>query len=351
LHCGREVWKFTDTSAAFNLRETIMRLSSFSLQKVLDNLNLWAPIVLRIILILVVAWLIWWLFSRLIGRLAARTASSSHVTAQRVNTLSSLLQSALGVAILTLAITLVLGELGINLGPLIAAAGVVGLAIGFGAQSLVKDVLNGFFFLLEGHVRVGDVIEAAGKTGLVEQITLRTLVLRDFEGKVHVIPHGEIATVTSLTKDYSRALINIGVAYREDHEWVMQLLREEGEKLRQDPNFSRSILDGPEVFGIDAFNDSDILFKVRFMTQPLQQWDVARAYRRRVKRRFDEEGVEIPFPHTTLYFGAERDGSAPPAFIKLASAELKKLVRTKPPEQIPRPEADETLPDGPDGGE
>ncbi|MFH0881755.1 MAG: mechanosensitive ion channel family protein [bacterium] len=323
-----------------------MNLSSLSPQKMLEHLSQWAPVVLRIFLIFVISWVIWWLLSRLISRITTRAANSSYPTAQRVNTLSSLMQSVLGVGILTLAVTLVLGELGINLGPVIAAAGIVGLAIGFGAQSLVKDVLNGFFFLLEGHVRIGDVIEAAGKTGLAEQITLRTLVLRDFEGRVHVIPHGEITTVTNLTKDYSRALINVGVAYREDHDFVMQLLQEEGEKLRNDPNFSRVILDGPEVFGIDAFNDSDLLFKVRFMTKPLEQWNVARAYRRMIKRRFDQEGVEIPFPHTTLYFGAEKDGTAPPAFIRLASAEAKKLVEKTSPEQILRTDSDVPLPDG-----
>lgn len=326
-----------------------MNLSAFTPHKLLEHLSQWAPVVLRIVLILAISWIIWWLLSRLIAKISVRTAKSSYPTAQRMNTLSSLMQSAVGVGILTLAITLVLGELGINLGPVIAAAGVVGLAIGFGAQSLVKDVLNGFFFLLEGHVRVGDVIEAAGKTGLAEQITLRTLVLRDFEGKVHVIPHGEITTVTNLTKDYSRALINVGVAYREDHDYVMQVLQEEGEKLRDDPTFNRVILDGPEVFGIDAFNDSDLLFKVRFMTKPLEQWNVARAYRRMIKRRFDQEGIEIPFPHTTLYFGVEKDGTAPPAFIRLASEDARKLLEKASVTKTPPTDFQGTLPDGESG--
>lgn len=302
----------------------------------------WLPVLFRIIIILVLAWGSWWLIAKFIQRIADRSNLRDRAINQRVQTLTKLLQSALSVGMMGVTITLVLGELGINLGPIIAAAGVVGLAIGFGAQSLVKDVINGFFFLLEGHVRVGDVIEGGGKIGLVENITLRTLILRDFEGKLHVIPHGEITTVTNFSKDYSRALINVGVAYREDPDEVMNLLSEVANEMRSDPQWGPMILEDPEVFGIDAFNNSDLLFKVRFKTEPLQQWNIARAFRIRIKKRFDEAGVEIPFPHQTLYFGEEKGGGAPPAFIRIMEKERQQTVE---PSSGETPSGESVLPD------
>lgn len=302
----------------------------------------WLPVLVRIVIILVLAWGVWWLISRFIHRMVERSEQRNRVMSQRVKTLTQLLHSALSVGLLTIAVTLVLGELGINLGPIIAAAGIVGLAIGFGAQSLVKDVINGFFFLLEGHVRVGDVIEGGGKVGLVENITLRTLILRDFEGKLHVIPHGEIATVTNYSKDYSRALINVGVAYREDPDTVMNLLSDVANEMQSDPKWGPMILEDPEVFGIDAFNSSDLLFKVRFKTEPLQQWNIARAFRIRIKKRFDDEGVEIPFPHQTLYFGEDKGGGAPPAYIQI----MQKEGLSKPESHDkPTPPGENVLPD------
>jgi small conductance mechanosensitive channel len=320
--------------------EQLMRLDWSTISGALLT---WVPVALRIVLILALGWGLWWVTSRLINRLGEQMEAHGRGVSQRAQTLTRLLQSALGVAFITILITLVLGELGINLGPILAAAGVVGLAIGFGAQSLVKDVINGFFFLLEGHVRVGDVIDAGGKIGLAENITLRTLLLRDFEGRLHVIPHGEITTVTNYSKDYSRCVIEVGVAYREDHEFVMQLLREEAEALRNEAEFSEVILEEAEVFGIDAFNSSDILFKVRFKTQPLQQWNVARVFRRRIKSRFDREGVEIPFPHRTLYFGMEKDGSAPPAYVRLLErAQAQQSQTTTSPSQGENENRDES---------
>jgi len=320
---------------------------SIIVQSFLSNIENWAPIALRIVLIIVFSWAFWWFFSKMVTRITKQAAAMNTQRGQRIQTLSSLMHSVLNFGVLAIMLTLILGALGINLGPIIAAAGVVGLAIGFGAQSLVKDVLNGLFFLLENHVRVGDVIEAAGKVGQAEQITLRTLILRDFAGKVHVIPHGEITTVTNLSKDYSRALISIGVAYREDADHVMRLLQEEGEALAADPRFSDVITDGPEVFGIDDFNDSDLLFKVRFKTVPLEQWNVARAFRLRIKRRFDLEGVEIPFPHQTLYFGEDKDGTAPPAHVLINHREHRQITaKSEDTDSLMSP----PLPDGNDFG-
>jgi small conductance mechanosensitive channel len=198
---------------------------------------------------------------------------------------------------------------GIDIGPLLAGAGIVGLAVGFGAQSLVKDVISGFFMLLENQMNVGDVVEIAGKAGLVESMNLRITVIRDFEGKVHIVPNGEIAVVTNFTREYSRALIEIGVAYKEDVDRVIEVLKEVGEQIRSDEIFGKKILEPMEVIGLDSFGNSSVNIKVRFKTRPIEQWNTAREYRRLVKKRFDEEGIEIPFPHITLYMGeGENEG-------------------------------------------
>ncbi len=278
-----------------------------------------APNLLIILLIIVGSWLTWWILRavshRITNQITKRNADRD--AAQRVETVSGILDNLISISIGVLAVTLVLGELGVNLGPLIAAAGIAGVAIGFGAQSVVKDALTGFFFLLEGQVRVGDVVEAAGKVGLVESITMRVLVLRDFAGIVHVIPHGEVSTISNMSKNFSMAVIEVGVAYREDTEEVMRLLREEADALCEDPEWGPKVQAEPEVFGIDEFGDSALLFKVRFKVEASSQWNVARAYRRRVKSRFDKENIEIPFPHQTLYFGEDKEGKAPPMFVHL----------------------------------
>ncbi|MFQ5875031.1 MAG: mechanosensitive ion channel family protein, partial [Dehalococcoidia bacterium] len=202
---------------------------------------------------------------------------------------------------------MILGQLGLQIGPILAGVGIIGLAVGFGAQSLVKDVINGFFLLLENRYRVGDVIRAAGVAGRVESITLRVTTLRDLEGRVHVIPNGQIETLTNFTKDWSRALLDIGVAYKEDVDEVMAVLREVSEELRQDEGFKEFIVEPLTILGVEAFGDSEVTIRMFFTTQPLKQWDVAREFRRRVKKAFDEQGIEIPFPHRTIYMGVPED--------------------------------------------
>jgi small-conductance mechanosensitive channel len=223
--------------------------------------------------------------------------------AKRTETLARIVETTLRVVILLAALLMVLKQVGIEIGPLLAGAGIVGLAVGFGAQSLVKDVIGGFFILLENHMNVGDVVEIAGVAGLVESINLRVTVLRDLEGKVHIVPNGEIGVVTNMTKEWSRALIEIGVAYKEDVDEVIGVLREVGEGMRRDEAFGESILEPMEVLGLDSFGDSSVNIKVMLKTQPSKQWLVAREFRRRVKKTFDEKGIEIPFPHVTLYLG------------------------------------------------
>ncbi|MDZ7860747.1 MAG: mechanosensitive ion channel family protein [Candidatus Krumholzibacteriota bacterium] len=252
------------------------------------------------------------IFKIIIRRFLSKYSSSAKVgieRAKRAETLSGLIETTLKVVILITVLLMVLKEVGIDITPLLAGAGIVGLAVGFGAQSLVKDIISGFFMLLENHLNVGDVVEIAGKAGLVESMNLRITVMRDFEGKVHIVPNGEISVVTNFTKEYSRALIEIGVAYKEDVDRVIGILKEVGEEIRKDETYGPKILEPMEVIGLDSFGSSSINIKVRFKTKPIEQWSTSREYRRLVKKRFDKENIEIPFPHVTLYMGeGENDG-------------------------------------------
>lgn len=234
---------------------------------------------------------------------------------KRTQTLGSIVRYALTVVILIVASMTVLKEFGIEIGPLLAAAGIVGLAIGFGAQSLVKDVISGFFILLEDQIRVGDVVQIAGKDGLVEKINLKTTILRDLAGNVHYVPNGQIDVVTNMTKDYSRYVFDIGVAYREDVDEVIEVIKEVDEEMRNDPEFRDDIIEPIEILGLDQFADSAIIIKARTTTMPIKQWRIGREFNRRLKKKFDERNIEIPFPHVTLYMGQDKKGQAPPLHI------------------------------------
>jgi len=234
---------------------------------------------------------------------------------KRAQTLGSIVKYALTVVIFIVASMTVLKEFGIEIGPLLAAAGIVGLAIGFGAQSLVKDVISGFFILLEDQIRVGDVVQIAGKGGLVERVNLKTTILRDLAGNVHYVPNGQIDVVTNMTKDYSRYVFDIGVAYREDVDEVIGIIRQVDEEMRNDPDFKDDIIEPIEIFGLDQFADSAIIVKARTTTMPIKQWRIGREFNRRLKKKFDERNIEIPFPHVTLYMGQDKKGEAPPLHV------------------------------------
>jgi len=214
-------------------------------------------------------------------------------------------------------ILIVLSKVGVNIAPLLAAAGVLGLAVGFGSQQLVKDLITGFFILLEDVFSVGDVIKVGERAGLVEEVSIRTVRLRDLAGTVHTIPFSTIDSVSNLTKEFAFHVFDIGVAYREDVDQVMDTLREIGSEMRADPHFGDLILDDLEVFGLDAFGDSALVIKGRIKTRPIKQWDVGREFNRRVKSRFAELNIEIPFPHRTLYFGMDKDRTATQARIQV----------------------------------
>jgi moderate conductance mechanosensitive channel len=208
-----------------------------------------------------------------------------------------------------------LSQLGVNIGPLLAAAGVLGVAVGFGSQKLVQDVITGFFILLEDAFAVGDVIQVGSYSGAVEAVSIRNVRLRDLAGTVHTIPFSTITSVSNLTRDFSFHVFDMGIAYRENVDQVMETLRAIGSEMRSDTYFRNLILDEPEVFGLDSFGDSAVVIKGRIKTRPIKQWEVGREFNRRVKKRFDELGIEIPFPHRTLYFGVDKDGKAPPAHL------------------------------------
>lgn len=236
---------------------------------------------------------------------------------KRAETLTAVIRNVLNSVILVIALMTVLGQLGVEIGPLLAAAGIVGLAIGFAGQSLVKDIINGFFILIWDQIRVGDVIQIAGKGGLVEKINLKMTVLRDLAGNVHYIPNGTIDVVTNMTKEYSRYVFDIGVAYREDVDEVIELVKEVDKELRNDPAFKEDILEPIEILGLDQFADSAVIIKARTTTKPIKQWHIGREFNRRLKKRFDEKDIEIPFPHVTLYMGKEKHGETAPLNISL----------------------------------
>ena len=260
---------------------------------------------LRVVAIVVVGMLVYWFANRAVVALRARitTKLTDAEQIRRAETLGRVLRYVISVAIVLIATLLILNQFGISIAPILGAAGVVGIAIGFGAQSLVRDYFNGIFLLLENQIAKGDVVTIVEKTGVVEDVTLRYVQLRDYEGSVHYIPNGLITTVTNMSRGFAYAVVDIGIAYRENVDQVMRVIEDEGQKLRDDPNFSGRVLEPLELAGVDSLGDSAVVIRARLRVQPLQQWAIRREFLRRVKLRFDADGIEIPFPHLTIYQG------------------------------------------------
>lgn len=281
---------------------------------------------LRIAGIVVAAWLLIIVAQRAIRTLRIRIASrfDDRESVKRAETLGRVFRYLVAVVVSLLAGTLVLSEMGVSVAPILGAAGVAGLAVGFGAQSLVKDYFSGFFILLENQVRQGDVVEIGGKSGLVEEVTLRFVRLRDYSGNVHFISNGLITTVTNMSRGFAQSVIDIGIAYREDVDEAFELMRGVGAEMRADPQFGSLILDDLEIAGVDQWADSAVVLRCRFKVAPLAQWGVRREYLRRLKRVFDQRGIEIPFPHLTVYPGVAKDGSAPEFRIRQPDAGIGK---------------------------
>lgn len=289
---------------------------------------------LRIVGILLLAWAAISVSQRAIGAIRERLSArfEDRETVKRAETLSRVFRYITAVVITLVAGMSVLSEFGISVAPILGAAGVVGLAVGFGAQSLVKDYFTGFFLLLENQIRQGDVVKLGDHSGLVEEVTLRFVQLRDYDGNVHFVPNGTITTVVNMSWGFAQAVVDVGVGYGEDLDAAMEVMREVGREMREDPAHAPRILADLEIAGVEQWADSAVILRARFKVLPLEQWTVKRDFLRRLKRAFDEHGIEIPFPQMRLHLppmaalpaGEPPDGLgwAPEAagFVKVAAA-------------------------------
>jgi moderate conductance mechanosensitive channel len=264
--------------------------------------------VLRMGLRVLGIWLLAWLGLRAVNLIAHRIEKSvddgdpsvTTLREKRGQTISQLLRSVGRVVIVTIAVLLTFNVF-INIAPVLAGAGILGLAISFGAQSLVRDIISGFFILLENQFAVGDVVEAAGKSGVVERMTMRVVVLRDLEGTMHVIPNGEMKVVSNKTRGWARAVVDIAVPYTEDVDRIIEVVRDEAAQFSNDPVWGLQ-LDGPvEVLGVEELRDNSVVIRTLLKTQPGSQWSVAREFRRRLKKRFDRETIETPFQQRRVH--------------------------------------------------
>lgn len=266
----------------------------------------------RIVLIVVAAWISVVVLQKLVRalrlRLVARIGASE--AASRAATLGRVVRYLIAVVIGAVAVMLVLAEVGISLAPILGAAGVVGLAVGFGAQSLVKDYFTGFFLLFEDQIRTGDVVQIAGIGGLVEDVTLRHVRLRDYDGNVHFVPNGLITTVTNMGRGHAYAVVDVGVAWGEDVEVVRDVMTTAAAALRNDPDFAPRILEDLEMAGVERWEGGAVVLRCRFKVAPLGQWDVRREYLRRLKQAFDERGIDMPYQRLSLHAGVDRHSSA-----------------------------------------
>jgi len=294
----------------------------------------------RILIILVSAYalnrIVKAVFSKAQKRIAERMAllrgGEDPELNKRAATLSAIARKTIGVVIWIVALMMALREAGFDVAPILAGAGVAGVAVGFGAQNLVRDVISGAFLLMENQVRVNDVAIINGTGGLVEQINLRTIVLRGIDGTVHIFPNGTITSLANMTHGFSCYVFDLGVAYKEDTDRVSEVLKGIADELMKDEQFSTVILAPLEILGVDKFADSAVVIKARIKTAPSQQWAVGREMNRRIKKKFDELGIEIPFPHMSLYFGE----ASKPFQLKLDDldrGELKALIREVVKEQ------------------
>ncbi len=270
----------------------------------------------HILIILILSWVLMRVSRKLIRLFRNYVTRTTHDAGsiKRAATLGQVFSHVAKIIITLITGMLVLGEVGISIAPILAAAGVVGVAVGFGAQTLIKDYFTGFFLLIEDQIRHGEVVEIAGKKGKVEEVTLRHVRLRDFEGSVHFIPNSSITTVSNKSRDYSYAVIDISVAYRENIDEVYEAMRKIGAEMRADSNFRDLIIEDLEIVGIDDLADSAVIIRCRFKVHPLEQWDVKSEFLYRIKKAFDAAGIEIPYPHLTLYAGQAKQENMTPAF-------------------------------------
>jgi len=282
--------------------------------EIFNNLYEWGVTNLPSIAIIIIVFLVaLWLLAFFLGRLKksliqgaiAHDEGGDKEAEKRIRTLFGIIHAVGRVALWVVFIMILLGKFGINIAPILAGAGIIGLAVGFGAQELVRDIISGFFMILENQIRTGDIAILNGTGGAVEKIQLRTTTLRDFAGVVHVFQNGKISSLSNMTKEWSAAVLEIGVAYKEDIDQVIKIMEQVGEEMMKDDDFGPKFLEPIEVAGLDKFADSAIIIKARIKTKPVEQWAVGREYRKRLKKVFDAQNIEIPFPHRTIYWGED----------------------------------------------
>lgn len=287
--------------------------------------------VARSLVILLIAWLA----TRMIKRLVAGLRSTfvrmmlKHATGpdvemeKRAATIGGIIRKSAGAIIWSVAFIMVLDQAGYDITPVLAGAGVLGLAIGFGAQHLVRDVITGLFMLIENQVRVNDAAIINGTGGLVEEINLRTTTLRSLDGVVHIFPNGSIKSLSNMTREFSYYVFNLGVAYKEDTDRVIAAVKEVADQLMEEEPYQEVILAPIEFLGVDSFGDSAVYIKARFKTKPIKQWMVGREMNRRIKKKFDEVGIKIPYPHRSI----DLEDSANSLKLQLKSVEREELKR------------------------
>lgn len=275
---------------------------------------------------------IWLLKTLAVKKFESVTAKREEVRegSARLGTLVALLNWLGTILIVLTGSYLILDEFGINMAPVLASVGIVGLALGFGGQYLIRDIINGIFILVEGQYNINDVIEIGAYSGVVECVNLRHTKLRDLEGRAIYIPNGEIKTVANFTQNYGQAVLDIGVAYKENVDRVIEVIQEVAEQMRQLPEFKRLIKDF-EMFGVESFGESGITIRCRFKTTKMKQWGIAREYRRRIKNRFDELGIEIPLPHRIVHWSPSRQENNA---MELETAKRAASVRSTFPQDI-----------------
>ncbi len=271
---------------------------------------------ITILFVLIISYAAWEFINRMLSKQMNRM-DMGQTRDRRLQTILPLFRSALLVVICVITILIVLSELGINIAPLLAGAGIAGLAIGFGAQTLVKDLLTGFFVLLENTINVGDWVILGGHDGQVEGLSIRHVMVRDIYGNLHTVPWSSVVSITNQTRDFGYAVVEVGFAYRENIDQVISVVKQVAEEMRQDSSINEGMLSELQILGLIELGDSSVVVRTRFKTQPFLRWRLERDFRRRIKNRFDELGIEIPYPHQTIYFGENKQGMASPARVQI----------------------------------
>lgn len=270
----------------------------------------------KIVLVVLGAYILWEFVNHLLHKYLLGMSLGESME-KRIQTVLPPARIALFLVICTITLLVVISELGINTAPMLAGAGILGLAIAFGSQTMVKDLVNGFFVLLENVINVDDWVILGGHDGQVENLTLRHVAVRDIYGNLHTVPWSSVETITNQTRTFGYAVVEVGFAYRENVDEVVSVVQQVAEEMRQVPELNEGILSDLQILGLIELGDSSVVVRTRFKTLPFMRWRLERDFRRRIKNRFDELGIEIPYPHQTIYFGENKQGAASPARVLL----------------------------------